>query len=312
MGTTGQRSTREVWVGLAGLSLVVVGCGGGSVSLDATVEDELRGRRCGNGVCSRYESCASCPGDCGVCAAADGAIASGMDGAIASAPDAGANPDLASPPDLAPVPPVSMSDGGTVAGSYATDFDKAEAPISEGGRWHRAKNVFTDVVVENGVAHGTNGAANAYDDSYALLSGFGPNQQVEAVVQRSSQLVTGITHEVELLLRFSDDAGNARGYECLFAYFGGVQAVRWNGPIGDFTVLPTTSSNSLGRELATGDVLRATIVGTTIRLYVNGLLLGESNDSGLGSGQPGMGFFTRPGGNSAHLALTRYTATTLP
>ncbi|HEX7671125.1 MAG TPA: hypothetical protein VF395_16135, partial [Polyangiaceae bacterium] len=201
---------------------------------------------------------------------------------------------------------------GSSPGGYSTTFDLTENPISESQHWSRASNAFTSVVTENGVAHGTNGPANAYDDSYALLSGFGPNQEAEAVIERSSMLATGTTHEVELLLRFSDDSGNARGYECLFAYFGGVQSMRWNGPMGSFTELPTSVSNSLGRELVTGDVIKANIIGTIISLYINGALMARATDTMFTTGQPGIGFFTRPGGNSLHLAITSYGARTLP
>ena len=192
--------------------------------------------------------------------------------------------------------------------NYTTNFDLTEDPISEGGVWRRASNAWTNVRTANGIAFGTNGTANTYDDSYALLSGFGPDQQAEAVVFRSSSLATGITHEVELLLRMSDDANNVRGYECLFNYAGGVQIVRWNGALGDFTVLPTSGAGNLGRGLVSGDVIKATIVGNVISAYINGVLRAQAIDSTFASGQPGIGFFTRPGGNSENFGMTSYTA----
>ena len=39
-----------------------------------------------------------------------------------------------------------------------------------------------------GVAFGTNGVTNGYDDSYALLSGFGPDQTAEATVFRDASV----------------------------------------------------------------------------------------------------------------------------
>jgi hypothetical protein len=193
--------------------------------------------------------------------------------------------------------------------SYSTNFDLTENPISEGGRWRRANNSFTNVVTENGGAHGTNGPANDYDDSYSLLSGFGPDHALEAVVYRSPSLATGISHEVELLLRFTDDANGARGYECLFAYYGAVQIVRWNGRMGDFTVLSITEGAvSLGRDFVDGDVIRANIVGNVISVYVNNILMARATDSAFADGQPGISFFTRPGGNSAHFGLTSFSA----
>jgi hypothetical protein len=194
-------------------------------------------------------------------------------------------------------------------GSYSSNFDREENPLSEGGVWRRAANNFTNVKSSGGVAYGTNGITNGYDDSYALLSGFGPDHTVEAVVQRSASLNTSVTHEVELLLRFTDSTSGARGYECLFAFYGAVQVVRWNGTQGDYTVLPTLAgTGGLGRQLLTGDVVKASISGNVINLYINGTLVMRTTDSAFTTGQPGIGFFTRPGGNSAHLALTRVTA----
>ena len=186
----------------------------------------------------------------------------------------------------------------------------SEKPISEGGVWRRANNVWTNVQTVNGIAYGTNGVTNGYDDSYALLTGtFGADQTAEAVVARNQNLSPGSTHEVELLLRFSDDSGNARGYECLFNYAGGIQIVRWNGSLGDFTPLATSGTDSLGRPLVTGDVIKATIVGSTLSTYINGKLMATATDSTFKSGQPGISFFIRPGGSTALLGLTSYSVT---
>lgn len=195
-------------------------------------------------------------------------------------------------------------------GSHTTTFSQTENPISEGGKWRRAANTFTNVRTQNGDAFGTNGITNTYDDSYSLLSGLGYDQTAEAVVSRSASLVRGITHEVELLLRFSDDSQNARGYECLFSYTGAVQIVRWDGVMGDITFLNASGSQSLGRELVSGDVVKASIIGNVIRVYINGTQLATVTDSVHATGQPGVSFFTRPGGNSAHFALASYTVST--
>ena len=88
-------------------------------------------------------------------------------------------------------------------GTHSTNFDANENPISEGGRWSNNGQNWTFVQTANGIAYGTNGAADTYDDSYAYLSGFGANQQAEAVVYRSATL-SGDPHEVELLLRARD------------------------------------------------------------------------------------------------------------
>jgi hypothetical protein len=167
------------------------------------------------------------------------------------------------------------------------------------------------VQTAGGVAFGTNGVSNSYDDSYALLTGtVGADQTAEAVVFRDEGLSPGPTHEVELLLRFSDDASNARGYECLFNWYGGIQIVRWDGAFGSFTVLPTTGSGALGRNLRTGDVVKASIVGSVIITSINGVEYARATDSAIKTGRPGISFFIRPGGSQRLLGLTSYTVTT--
>jgi hypothetical protein len=209
--------------------------------------------------------------------------------------------------------PPAVAPGSPAPTGSSTDFDLTEAPISEGGAWHRANNPWTNVNTANGIAFGTNGAADTYDDSYALLSGFGPNQQASAVVARSPSLNTAVNHEMELLLRFSDSATAARGYECLFNAGGGVEIVRWNGVLGDFLVLPLTGgAQGLGRDLVSGDAIKATIVGNVISTYINDVLMARATDSTYSAGQPGIGFFTRPGGNTANFGMTSYSASTLP
>ena len=149
---------------------------------------------------------------------------------------------------------------------------------------------------------------DTYDDSYAYLSGFGPNQQVEAVVYVDPSLL-GDPHEVELLLRWADSALNARGYECLFHFNGQVQLMRWNGPFGG---LHRNSRRhwlkSLGRALVTGDVIKATINGNTISAFVNGVERSSGNRFNVDNGQPGIGFFKRTTGVNGGFAITSYTA----
>ena len=89
----------------------------------------------------------------------------------------------------------------------------------------------------------------------------------------------------------------------------GVQIVRWNGAIGDITELSSTGAHNLGRELISGDVVRATIVGNVISMYTNGALMAQTTDSTFAVGQLGISFFTRPGGNSANFGLASYILT---
>jgi hypothetical protein len=84
--------------------------------------------------------------------------------------------------------------------------------------------------------------------------------------------------------------------------------MRWNGPQGDFAHVHLVESGYLGRQLVTGDVIKATIVGNTITMSVNGMLLAKGIDSAFSNGQPGIGFFIRPDGSNKLLGVTSYSA----
>jgi hypothetical protein len=183
-------------------------------------------------------------------------------------------------------------------GNYTTSFDLTENPLSEGGRWITGKLVGLDwnnPLTESGhvrasVRSGLTG--NRYDDSIAHLSDsfvdFSPNQYVQATVYRAPGYApSGSKHEVELLLRFAIAAHNARGYEVLWGWDGDFAVVRWNGPLGNYTTL---YSNFL-EQLVDGDVVRAEINGSTIRVYKNGVLKAAPTDGTFSDGQPGIGFW---------------------
>jgi hypothetical protein len=67
-----------------------------------------------------------------------------------------------------------------------------------------------------------------------------------------------------------------------------MQIVRWNGTVGDFTVLQTFYGQQFG--VTNGDTVMATIVGNVITAYKNGVLQGQATDSTYSNGSPGMGF----------------------
>lgn len=200
-----------------------------------------------------------------------------------------------------PPPPVG-------AVTYSTNFDGTEYPISEGGRWAKADNAWTYVRTANGQAYGTNGVTNSYDDSVAFLSGFGPDQTVEAVVQVNPG-TTGPTHEVELWLRGGSDTNNLWGYELCFGLSGYVQLGIWNGPFGD--VLSMDSNQPItwtpNTPLKNGDRIKAQIVGNTIKAWVNDVLKLHAVHTKFATGQPGIGFFIRPGGSNNLVTLTSVT-----
>jgi len=211
-----------------------------------------------------------------------------------------------------------------LAARYVTRFDRTENPIDEGGRWinggatgldwHDAKSV-------NGIAHATafSGVKHRYDDSIAVLkSAFGADQYAQGTVFRSPAYSPPSKHEIELLLRFEIRPHSARGYEVLWGHDGDFAIVRWNGRLGDFTVVagsghPALGGRGLGPGRALdGDVLRAEIAGNVIRVYKNrALVFVAPPDATWTTGQPGMGFWPISGSVPQRYGWKAYEAGSL-
>lgn len=180
--------------------------------------------------------------------------------------------------------------------TYSTKFPLSEDPISERDKWINGQTVGLDwanVRTTPGFAFGTESGNVRFDDSAALLSGsWGPNQTVQATV-RSANQNDKIYEEVELRLRSSLTAHRATGYEINFrcsktekAYS---QIVRWNGPLGDFSYVKTGDGPRYG--VSNGDVVKATLVGNLITVYINGNQVLQATDETYTNGSPGMGFY---------------------
>lgn len=169
--------------------------------------------------------------------------------------------------------------------------------------WSNAGVDWANVQKLNGLAMGTLDGLGGYNDSYAHLSGFSSNQTASGVVKVAGGLTD--THEVELLLRWADTAHIAQGYACKLGYQGACQIVRWNGPLGDFTVLG--GANATG--VSTGDVLKATAIGNVISEYLNDALIVRVTDSTFATGDPGIGFFRRTAGANSDFGFTSFMAT---
>ena len=123
-----------------------------------------------------------------------------------------------------------------VAADYVTTFATPEDPLSEGMVWQHATNIWKHVrIVGDGSAanpHRAVGHDNrAYDDAYAQLAGFAPDQLAEATIWIDPTIPAHEIHEVELHLRWADSPGragtqeSARGYELLLAYDGAYYAI---------------------------------------------------------------------------------------
>jgi hypothetical protein len=192
----------------------------------------------------------------------------------------------------------------------STTFSASENPLSEGGRWINGRATGLDWNnVQSGSGHAYATAINGgYDDSIAVLAtAFPPNQWAEGIVYRAAGYSPGTNHEVELLLRFRITAHSARGYEVLWGQDGEINIVRWNGPLGNYTPLGQSVGVNIGPAV-NGDVLRAEIVGTQIKVYRNGSLVLSATDSTWSDGQPGIGFWLRSGATPSSYGWDAFSA----
>jgi hypothetical protein len=187
--------------------------------------------------------------------------------------------------------------------SFSTDFTGVENPLSEGGAWSSSSLYMTRVMKSNGLACGTLTGTGGYNDSYARLSGFAPDQIASATIHLVERIDASCTHEVEILLRCSDSSDSVTGYECHINFHGECQIIRWNGPFGDFTILDEGSA-----RLKSGDVLKASAIGNVITMYLNGVRRVRVTDSKIATGNPGIGFFRRNCGTNMDFGFTSFTA----
>ena len=200
-----------------------------------------------------------------------------------------------------------------MARTYTTNFPLTENPISEGNSWSNGLAIGLDwknVRTTPGFAFGTETGTTEYDDSIASLAGaWGSNQTVQATV-RVVASDSASFEEVELHLHRSIAAHSATGYEINFSVKPGnryVQIVRWNGAYNNWTELKGTSAY----YAKDGDVVKATIVGTTITVYINGTSVLSVSDSTYSNGSPGMGFYLQNGtsANSSNFGFSSFSAT---
>src|SRR3974390_1148462 len=160
--------------------------------------------------------------------------------------------------------------------TYTTRFEGTEFPISENGAWTNAGVDWTPIRKENGLAFGTQTGTNAgsakYNDSFAHLTGFPPDQEAWGQV-RIFNPDAPCVQELEILLRWTGSPHRTTGYECFARCVSSaasyVQIVRWDGPLGKFTYLADMRGTNCG--LQNGDVLKASVIGNVITVYINGI-----------------------------------------
>jgi len=199
--------------------------------------------------------------------------------------------------------------------TYSTNFPLTENPVSEGGNWINGETAgldWSNVQTNGGIAFGTESGSGGYDDSTAVLSGnWNPDQMAQATVHTVNQN-SAIFEEVELRLRTTITAHSITGYEINFRCTTDgsqyVQIVRWNGPFGSFSYVNANG----GPGLHDGDVVKATISGSTITVYINGVQIVQGTDGTFTSGSPGVGFYLEgASGVNGDYGFTNFTASEL-
>jgi hypothetical protein len=201
---------------------------------------------------------------------------------------------------------------------YTTTFEGDENPLSEGGKWGNNGLDWTKIRATRGLAYGTQTGTRKgiyeYDDSYAHLAGFPPDQEAWGQVQIAKP-DPSCHQEVEILLRWTSSPHSTTGYEC-FARCANdgssyVQIVRWEGPLGKFTYLADKRGADYG--LKNGDVLKASIVGNVITVSINGVEKAQVKDDTHKTGNPGIGTFLfcdggRGAGSNRDFGFKSFTA----
>jgi len=184
----------------------------------------------------------------------------------------------------------------TATQTCTTHFEGTEFPLSEGGRWINQSVDWAKIGKSGGIAYGTQTGTNTgiyrFDDSYAHLSGFPPDQEAWGQV-RITKPNPSCHQELEILLRWSSSAHHTTGYECFARCLNSdesyLQIVRWEGPLGKFTYLADRRGTNYG--LKDGDILKASVVGNVITVYINGVEKARVTDDTHKAGNPGMGEF---------------------
>jgi hypothetical protein len=206
--------------------------------------------------------------------------------------------------------------------TYTTNFSGTENPLTEGGKWSNNGLDWTNIRKGNGKAYSTQSGIETgklkYNDSFAHLSGFPPDQEAWGEV-RISNPTSKCFQELEILLRFTSTPHSATGYECFArctddssSY---VEIVRWDGPVGKFTYLARLHGKGYG--LKNGDTIKASIVGNVITVFINGVQKAQAVDDTFKTGNPGIGEYLecvngQGKGTNTDFGFASFTAKSLP
>lgn len=196
----------------------------------------------------------------------------------------------------------------TTGHSYTTAFPLTENPMSECNSWINGgvtgldwNNFQTTPAFAKGIEASTH---PGFDDPTAIVQGaWGNDQEVWGTIVAPTGGTSNTDKEIELRLRTNISAHSITGYEMQLTPFQtttsgcGTTLIRWNGILGDFTPVAGGSlfGGAAAQCLVTGDKIRATITGTTIEYFINGILRYTNTDATYASGSPGIGAFIQSG-----------------
>ena len=184
-----------------------------------------------------------------------------------------------------------------------------ENAISEGGNWLNGLAVgldWTNVQTTPGFAHATTITLANTDSTAVLIGTWAQNQSATATVVINANPAT--IEEIELRLNTTITPQSITGYELNFQTSGGITIVRWNGAVGDFTIIKPIVGLP-GGALVTGDVISATNMNGLITCYVNGVQVSQVTDTTYTGGSPGIGFYYAPPGTITDIGVASFTAT---
>lgn len=186
---------------------------------------------------------------------------------------------------------LQFSGAGSSLKTFSTNFPTAESPISLGGQMITSTTpgvswVWGDVrVVSAGNAESTHYNSFVNDALAVNVGTWRPDLGASVTV---GPFARGSNGASEFEIHFRTDPATGAGYEITWGYYGIYYIiVKWYAN-GDFTyVLNDTSPTT---PLKPGDVLTATIVGSTITMFTNGVQVAQASDSEFTTGNPGFGF----------------------
>jgi hypothetical protein len=84
------------------------------------------------------------------------------------------------------------------------------------------------------------------------------------------------------------------------------QIVRWDGGLGKFTYLANMSGAQFG--VTEGDVVKATMIGNVITVYLNSVQVARATDDTYANGNPGMGVFLQGAGSNRDYGFSSFSA----